>query len=239
VIISVGYRVNSARATQFRVWATNVLRKHLVDGYTFNEKRLRLVEHKYIELRKSVSLLENVLSLEGVAEETKGLIQVISSYSRALDILDDHDHERLSSPEGTTRIRFEMSYDEAHRIIETMRGKFGGSGFFGREKDISFKSSLNAVNQTFGGKDLYPTVELKAAHLLYFVTKNHSFVDGNKRIAAALFICFLQKNRLLLRKDGARCIDDNALVALTLLVASSRPAEKESIIRVILNLLCS
>ncbi len=237
MILSVGYRVNSRRGTQFRIWATNVLRKHLVDGYTVNEKRLRAAQEKYLELRRSISLLENVIGLDSVTDETKGLIKVISSYSRALDVLDDHDHERLSAPKGTAKVRFEMTYEEAAGIIEAMRVKFAGSNFFGREKDAGFKSSLSAVNQTFGGRDLYPTVESKAAHLLYFVTKNHSFVDGNKRIAAALFICFLQKNRLLLRKDGAKRNDDNALVALTLLVAASRPADKENVVKVVLNLI--
>lgn len=237
MIISVGYRVNSRRGTQFRIWATNVLRKHLVDGYTINESRLRAAEGKYAELCKSIRLLENVAGLEGIADETKGLIQVISSYSHALDVLDDHDHERLSTPEGTARVRFVLTYEEAQQIIRAMREKFSGSDLFGREKDSSFKGSLSAIHQTFGGKDLYLTVESKAAHLLYFVTKNHSFVDGNKRIAAALFICFLQRNRILFNRDGSKRIDDNALVALTLLVAASRPADKENVIKVILNLL--
>ena len=237
VIISVGYRVNSKRGTQFRIWATSILKKHLIDGYTINEKRLQIAEHKYKELQKSIKLVSNLISFEGIADETKGLIQVITEYSRALDILDDYDHQRLSIPKGTKRSKFELTYDEAIKIIEAMKNKFKDSSLVGQEKDSSFKSSIGAIYQTFGGQDLYPTVEEKSAYLLYFVTKNHSFVDGNKRIAAALFICFLQKNGILLHKDGSRRIDDNALVALTLMIAASKPSEKDSMIKVILNLL--
>jgi len=235
-IISVGYRVNSMQATQFRIWATKVLKQHLVDGYTINEKRLKLAEHKYLELQKSLKLLDNVILLD-VSDETRGLIHVITEYSRALDILDDFDHQRLSMPKGTTRSKFELTYEEARTIIEAMRRKFKDSKLVGQEKDQSFKSSLGAIYQTFNGKDVYLTVEEKAAHLLYFVTKNHSFVDGNKRIAAALFICFLQRNALLLCKDGSRRIDDTALVALTLMIAASKPAEKDTMIKVLRNLL--
>jgi len=236
-IISVGYRVNSKRGTQFRIWATNVLKKHLIDGYTINEKRLKSAQYKYQELQKSIKLLSNVIQLETVSDETKGIIQVITEYSRALDILDDYDHKRLSVPEGTRKAKFKLTYDRAKKIIETMKQKFKDSTLFGQEKDESLKSSLGAIYQSFGGKDVYPTVEEKAAHLLYFITKNHSFVDGNKRIAAALFIYFLQKNGILYRKDGSKRIDDNALVALTLMIATSKPEEKDVMIKVILNLL--
>lgn len=193
VIISVGYRVNSKQGTQFRIWATNVLRKHLVDGYTINEKRLKAGAHKYQELQKSLKLLGNVIRLESVSDEAKGLIQIITEYSRALDVLDDFDHERLSVPKGTVQTKYELTYEEAKTIIATMRKKFSDSSLVGQEKDASFKSSIGSVYQTFDGQDVYPTVEEKAAHLLYFVTKNHSFIDGNKRIAAALFVCFCRK----------------------------------------------
>lgn len=236
-IISVGYRVNSKQGTQFRIWATNVLRKHLVDGYTINEKRLKAAAYKYQELQKTLKLLGNVIRLESVSDEAKGLIQIITEYSRALDILDDFDHERLSVPKGTVQTKYELTYEEAKTIIAAMRKKFSGSSLVGQEKDASFKSSIGSVYQTFDGQDVYPTVEEKAAHLLYFVTKNHSFIDGNKRIAAALFVCFLQKNGILLRNDGTKRIDDNALVALTLMIAVSKPQEKDSMIKVILNLL--
>ncbi|MFH1283011.1 MAG: RhuM family protein [bacterium] len=236
-IISVGYRVNSKRGTQFRIWATNVLRKHLVEGYTINEKRLKAAEYKYLELQKSIKLIGNLISFEDIADETKGLIKVISEYSRALDILDDYDHQRLSVPKGTKRSKSELTYVEAKKIIETMKRRFKDSNLVGQEKDNSFKSSIGAIYQTFEGKDLYSTIEEKAAHLLYFVVKNHSFVDGNKRIAAALFVCFLQKNGILFQKDGSRIIDNNALVALTLMTAASRPAEKETMIKIIMNVL--
>ena len=237
VIISVGYRVNSKQGTQFRIWATHVLRKHLVAGYTLNEKRLKRVEAKYQELQKAVTLIGNIAAVEGLPQEARGIAQVIAEYSRALDILDDFDHERLPKPPGTKKAIFELTYEQAWKIIETMKGQFKDSALMGQEKDQGFKSSIRTIYQTFGGKDLYPTVQEKAAHLLYFVAKNHSFVDGNKRIAAALFVCFLQKNKLLHRPDKLKRIDDNALVALTLMIAASKPSEKEMMIKVVLNLL--
>jgi len=236
-IISVGYRVNSIRGTQFRIWATNVLRRHLVDGFTINEKRLKTQQNKINELQSAVRLLSNVALLEDVSVEAKGIVRIISEYTKALNILDDYDHQRLVSPKGTKKLKYKLTYEEARSIIEQMKKKFKDSALVGQEKDKSFQGSIGAVYQTFDGKDVYPTVEEKAAHLLYFVTKNHSFVDGNKRIAAALFICFLQKNGILLNKDGMKRIDDNALVALTLMIAASKPSEKEIMIKVILNLL--
>jgi prophage maintenance system killer protein/prophage antirepressor-like protein len=236
-IISVGYRVNSKRGTQFRIWATNVLRKHLVDGYTINEKRLKAQQNKIRELQDAVRLLGNIALLEGVSDEAKGIVQIIAEYSRALNILDDFDHQRLASPKGTKKSKYKMTYDEARNIIDQMRHKFRDSALVGQEKDKSFQGSIGAIYQTFDGKDVYPTIEEKAAHLLYFVTKNHSFVDGNKRISAVLFICFLQKAGILLDIDGRKRIDDNALVALTLMIAASKPSEKEIMIKVILNLL--
>jgi prophage maintenance system killer protein len=236
-IISVGYRVNSIRGTQFRIWATNVLRKHLVDGYTINEKRLKAQQNKIIELQNAVRLLGNVALLEGVSDEAKGIVQIIAEYSRALNILDDYDHQRLVSPKGTKKLKYKLTYEDARNIIEQMKMKFRDSALVGQEKDKSFQGSIGSIYQTFDGKDVYPTTENKAAHLLYFVTKNHSFVDGNKRIAAALFICFLQRNGILLGKNGNKRIDDNALVALTLMIAASKPSEKDIMIKVILNLL--
>jgi len=237
LIISVGYRINSARATQFRIWATNVLHKHLVDGYTINEKRLKLQADKINKLQDTVRLLANITQAEGISCEMKGIIQIIQEYSRGLEILDDFDHERLTVPVGTKKSKFKLTYEQAMVIIEQMKLKFHDSSLVGQAKDESFKSSLATIYQTFNGKELYSTIEEKAAYLLYFIVKNHSFVDGNKRIAAAIFICYLQRNGLLLRKNGAKRIDDNALAALTLMVASSRPAEKDVMIKVILNLL--
>ena len=236
-IISVGYRVNSKRGTQFRIWATNVLRQHLVAGYTINEKRLNVQQGKIKELQETVRLLNNLVLLESVSDEAKGIVQIIAEYSRALNILDDFDHQRLATPKGTKQTKYKMTYDEARNIIDQMKFKFKDSALVGQEKDKSFQGSIGAIYQTFDGKDVYATIEEKSAHLLYFVTKNHSFVDGNKRIAAALFICFLQQCGILLGKDGSKRIDDNALVALTLMIAASKPSEKDLMIKVILNLL--
>ncbi|MFC1567201.1 type II toxin-antitoxin system death-on-curing family toxin, partial [bacterium] len=165
-------------------------------------------------------LLGNVIGLESISDETKGFIQIITEYTKALEILDDYDHKSLSVPKGTKKSKFALTYEESKNIIELMKHKFKDSTLVGQEKDKSFKSSIAAIYQSFDEKDVYQTVEEKAAHLLYFVTKNYSFVDGNKRIAAALFICFLEKNGILLRSDGSKRIDDNALVSLTLMIAT-------------------
>lgn len=239
VIISVGYRVKSQKGTQFRIWATKILKEHLIDGYTINEKRLKIQEQKYQELKNAVTLIGNIVQIENLSSEAKGLAQVISEYTKALDILDDFDHQKLEIPKGKKRSKYKMTYEEAQAIIQTMKDKFKDSDIVGQEKDQSFKSSINAIYQSVGGKDAYPTIEEKAAHLLYFVTKNHSFIDGNKRIAAALFICFLERNGILYRKNGNQIIDNNALVALTLMIASSNPKEKDMMVKVILNLICS
>ncbi|MDD5503791.1 MAG: RhuM family protein [Candidatus Omnitrophica bacterium] len=238
VIISVGYRIKSKQGTLFRIWATRVLKQHLIEGYTINEKRLKRQEQKYFKLKNAVNLIGNVVQIENLSPEAKGLAQVISEYTRALDILDDFDNGRLKEPKGKKSGKYKMTYQEARAIIETMKEKFKDSDIVGQEKDQGFKSSLGAIYQSAGGKDAYPTIQEKAAHLLYFVTKNHNFVDGNKRIAAALFICFLKGNGILYRKDGSRIIDDNALVALTLMIAASNPKEKDVMVKVITNLIC-
>ncbi len=238
-IISVGYRVNSKKGTQFRIWANKILKNHIIEGYSINEKRLKATEQKYLELKKAVGLLSNIMSLEDMSDEIKGLITVISHYSNALDILDDYDHKKLSTPEGITTLKYELTYKDAINIVSELRKSFKSPALFGREKDKGLKSSLGALYQTFNGNDVYPTVQEKAANLIYFVVKNHSFIDGNKRIAAALFIYFLQRNDILLKKDGTQQIDNNALIALTLMIAASKSetSEKENIIKVILNLL--
>lgn len=239
VIISVGYRVNSKRGTQFRIWATNVLRQHLVEGYTLNEKLLREQAQKYQDLKKTVKLLQNVVHRKDElnSNEGLGLLQVISDYTYALDILDDYDHQRLTIKGTHKEELFRISYEGAKDAIQTLKEKFGSSDLFGREKDESFQSSLNTIYQTFGGEELYPSLEEKAANLLYFVVKNHSFSDGNKRIAAFLFVWFMEKNNLLYDENGYKRIADNALVALTLLIAESDPAEKETMVKVIVNLI--
>lgn len=231
MIISVGYRVNSKRGVQFRQWAARVLRDHLVRGYTVNEKRL-------VELRQSVRLVAAVLKQHEISgDEAKSLLRVVADFANALDLLDDYDHQRVTSVSGTPGAVMGISYDEAIRIIASLKKKFSASVHFGVEKDDSLKSSLAAVFQTAGGRDVYPTMEDKAANLLYFLVKNHSFVDGNKRIAAALFLWFLEKNSRLYRKDGGKSLADATLVAVTLMIATSRPAERKNILSIVTCLL--
>jgi prophage maintenance system killer protein len=238
IIISVGYRVNSKQGTQFRIWATNVLRQHIVEGYTLNEKRLKEQAQKYTDLKQTVRLLQNVIQRKELNnDESTGLLQVISDYTYALDILDDYDHQRLTIKGTHKKELFRITYRSAIAAIQTLKEKFGSSELFGREKDESFQSSLGTIYQTFGGQELYPSLEEKAANLLYFVVKNHSFSDGNKRIAAFLFVWFMEENNLLYDKDGHKRIADNALVALTLLIAESNPLEKDTMVKVIVNLI--
>ncbi len=231
VIISVGYRVKSKRGTQFRIWATSVLRDYVFKGYSANERRLK-------ELRQSLKLVGKVLNgYDVTSDQTKALLHVVTDYSRALDILDDYDHQRVPRAKGKIARAHGIDYDEEIRVIESLRTKFGAPELFGREKDASLSGSLAAVMQTFGGKDLYPSLQGKAAHLLYFLVKNHSFVDGNKRIAAALFLWFMEKNGLLYGKDGAKRVPDSALVAITLVIAESDPAEKEAVVNLTMSLI--
>ncbi|MAO48854.1 MAG: cytochrome C biogenesis protein CycH [Aequorivita sp.] len=232
VIISVGYRVNSKKGTQFRIWATNRLKEHLLKGYTINEKRLK-------QLQQTIQLVKRTSQQISSTDEAEGLMEVLSEYSRALDILDDYDHQKLSKEVTESAITFRIDYNEAIKAIEQLRVKFGGSSLFGNEKDQSFKSSIAVIDQTFDGKDLYPSIEEKAANLLYLVVKNHSFTDGNKRIAAWLFVWYLSKNRFLRNEDNSKKISNNTLVALTLMIAESNPAEKEMMIKVVINLMNS
>ena len=236
VIISVGYRVKSLRGTQFRQWATQVLREHLVKGYTIHEQRLRDEAAKLHDLRQTVDLLARTLTKQELVTETgKDVLGVITDYAYALALLDRYDHGTLTIEETTGKTLRVVAYAEAIGIVQAMKGEF--EGLFGIEKDQGFKSALGTIYQTFDGKELYPSVEEKAANLLYFVVKNHAFSDGNKRIAAALFIYFLAGNNILYRPDGSKRLADNALVALTLLIAESRPEEKETIVKVIVNLI--
>ena len=238
VIISVGYRVKSIQGTQFRIWATNILRKHLVDGYTINKQRIKEVESKYLELQKTINMLaSNVKTSNLVSEEAKGILQVIGRYSKALDILDRYDHQNLEAPKGKKKEIFKITYENAEEIIAVIQSEFKESSLVGREYKDSFKSVLKDIYQTFDGKELYSAVEEKAANILYLITKNHCFVDGNKRIAASVFVLYLQNNNILFDKSGLRRIDDNALVALTLMIAISKPQEKDTIVKIISNLL--
>ena len=236
IIISVGYRVKSQQGTRFRQWATKTLRDHLVKGYTLNQQRLQEQTEKLNDLRKTVTLLEQTIAQQEIGlEEAKGLLAVITDYAYALTTLDRYDHGTLSIGSTTQNSDYLLGYDEAISIVASMKGDFGG--LFGLEKDDGFKSALATIYQTFGGKELYPSVEEKAANLLYFVVKNHAFSDGNKRIAAALFVYFLGGCNCLYRPDGGKRLADNALVALTLLIAESRPEEKDTIVKVVVNLI--
>lgn len=238
VIISVGYRVKSLNGTRFRIWATDVLRKHLLDGYTLNQKLLKAKEEKFLSLQRAIALIESVKSRKPLEyQEAMGLLDVIRDYNRALVLLDDYDHGRVEVRGVSSGAVFRLTYELAYKAVQELKGGEHAGGLFGLEKDKSFQSSIESIYQTFSGKDLYPSAEEKAAHLLYFVVKNHSFVDGNKRIAAALFLWFLEKNRLLYRADGAKRLADNALVALTLMIAESAPADKDLIVRLVVNLI--
>lgn len=231
VIISVGYRVKSQRGTQFRIWATDVLRQHLVQGYTVHAQRLK-------ELNQAVRLVADVAHRRTLSgDEATALLEVVADYTYALEVLDDYDHQRVRLGEVSAGPAAVLSLDEARQVILRMGERFGATGLFGREKDEGLEGSLSAVMQTFDGQEVYPSLEEKAAHLLYFLVKNHHFVDGNKRIAAALFLWFLQKNLALYRADGGKRIADNALVAMTLLIAESRPDEKDVLTRVVVNLI--
>ncbi|HIJ80702.1 MAG TPA: cytochrome C biogenesis protein CycH [Desulfuromonadales bacterium] len=236
VIISVGYRVKSQQGTSFRQWATRMLREHIVKGYTVNEQRLREESAKLREMQQTVELLARTLTNQELVTETgRDVLAVITDYAYALALLDRYDHGTLAIDGTTGELRHAIDYDEGIAIVISMKGEF--DGLFGVEKDQGFKSALGAIYQTFDGKELYPSVEEKAANLLYFIVKNHAFSDGNKRIAAALFICFLSRNGILYRPDGGKRLADNALVALTLLIAESRPDEKDTIVKVIVNLI--
>src|SRR5512136_312982 len=236
VIISVGYRVKSQQGTRFRQWATQVLHEHVVKGYTVNEQRLLEESAKLHEMRRTVELLARTLTSQELVTDTgRDVLTVITDYAYALTTLDRYDHGTLAIEGTTGRLRHAIDYEEGIAIVNSMKGDF--DGLFGVEKDQGFKSALGAVYQTFDGKELYPSVEEKAANLLYFIVKNHAFSDGNKRIAAAMFICFLGRNDILYRPDGGKRLADNALVALTLLIAESRTDEKETIVKVIVNLI--
>ena len=236
VIISVGYRVKSQRGVQFRQWANNVLKDYLLKGYAVNEKIRR---NQISELRQLVQMVGRTLQNQPLLknDENQALFDIVVDYTYALDTLDDYDYQRLGVKETTQEEKFQATYDNAMQAIAALREKFGGSSLFGNEKDDSFKSSIGQIYQTFGGNDLYPSVEEKAAMLLYLVTKNHSFSDGNKRIAATLFLCFLNNNGILYREDGSKRIADNTLVALTLMIAESKPEEKDVMVKVVVNLI--
>lgn len=223
VIISVGYRVKSQRGVEFRKWANSVLRQYIMQGYAVNHNRIK-------ELGEVIRIMKRTQNSLDAGQ----VLAVIERYNTALDLLDDYDHQTMKRPEGSAAT-YVLSYEECCEVIDSMR--FGNeSVLFGNEKDDSFKGSIGNIYQAFNGQEMYPTLEEKAANLLYFVTKNHSFSDGNKRIAAAIFLYFLDKNSALF-DDGKKLIDDHTLVALTIMIAESKPEEKEMMISVIMNCL--
>ena len=236
VIISVGYRVHSKRGTAFRIWARKVIKEYLVKGYVVNE---RIRKEQLGELRQLVQVASRAINNQEVPQtvESQDLLNVVVDYTYALDTLDNYDYERLTIDKTTKQEKFHATYDNAMEEIGRLRDKFGGSALFGNEKDDSFKSSIGQIYQTFGGNELYPSVEEKAAMLLYLVTKNHSFSDGNKRIAATLFLWFLNNNGILYREDGSKRLADNTLVALTLMIAESKTEEKDVMVKVVVNLI--
>ena len=238
VIISVGYRVNSIKGTHFRQWATNILRQYLVQGFVLNEQRLRESARQLADLKRLVQLQGEVaVSQELTSDQSDALLRVLGDYARALDVLDQYDHQRLRVRGTASEEPFVLTYEAGLEAVDSLRSQFGGSALFGREKDASFQSSVRSIYQSFDGEDLYPSVEEKAANLLYFVVKNHSFSDGNKRIAAFLFVWFLDRNHCLYHPDGTRRLADNALVALTLLIAESKPEDKETMVTLVVNLI--
>jgi len=236
MIISVGYRVNSKRGVKFRQWANRILKQYLIKGFAIND---RIRQEQIGELRQLVQVVGRAITNQEVPDtiESQDLLNVVVDYSYALDTLDNYDYERLTIDDTTQEEPFHATYENAMQEIARLRDKFGGSALFGNEKDDSFKSSIGQIYQTFGGEELYPSVEEKAAMLLYLVTKNHSFSDGNKRIAATLFLWFLNNNGILYRTDGSKRLADNTLVALTLMIAESRTEEKDVMVKVVVNLI--
>jgi prophage maintenance system killer protein len=238
VIISVGYRVKSKQGTQFRIWANRVLKDYLVQGYSLNQQRLEAQQEKLAELKQAIALSARLIHNKNLSHsESRGILAILEKYSHALTVLDDYDHQRLQVVGTRTLALPRITYDEAMQQIRLWRSKENLGGLFGNEKDDSFKSSLETIYQTFDGKELYPSIEEKAANLLYFIVKNHSFTDGNKRIAAAIFVWFLERQNFLYNADDEKRVADNALVAFTLLIAESKPDEREIMVKVIINLI--
>ncbi len=238
MIISVGYRVNSKKGTQFRIWATKILRDHIVQGYTINHRRLELEASKYKELQVQLQTLKKVYENKKIHEaEAKGLIKIITDYADGLTLIDKFDRNKLEIPASSTHKVQKINYENAINDINTLRNELKVGELFGQEKDDGFKSSLQTIFQTFDGKDLYISVEEKAANLLYLIIKNHSFVDGNKRIGSFIFIRFLDLNGMLYNADATKRIEENALVAIALMIAQSDPKNKDLMVRLVVNLI--
>jgi len=236
-VLSVGYRVNSKRGTQFRIWASNVLKEYLKKGYALNEKLLSDREAELDTLKTSIHLLErSIIRQADQLDQAKTLVNIIADFSDGLEILDDYDNERLDVRGLTEKEAVVISYKECKRIIGQIKDEFN-SALFGKEKDHSFQGSIGQIYQTFDCSELYPSIEEKAAILLYLIVKNHSFIDGNKRIAAAIFLYFLNVNGILYRRDKTMLIDGNTLAAITLMIAESKPGEMETVKRIIMSIL--
>lgn len=243
-ILSIGYRINSKRGTQFRQWATQRLKDHLVKGYTLNEKRLQQMTHNMQQLEQAIKIFQQVGNPNQLsATEAKGLLEIITNYTHSFILLNQFDSNSLPEAKLNENITYEIEYNEAVKAITELKKqlikKKEASALFGNERDEAFGGILNSVVQTFGGDYLYKSIEEQAAHLLYFVIKNHPFTDGNKRIGAFLFVWFLEKNKHRFKKSGELKINDNALVALALLVAQSSPDDKEIMIKLVVNLIRS
>jgi prophage maintenance system killer protein len=238
VIISVGYRVKSQRGTQFRIWASNILTQYLIQGYALNQQKLQAQQEKLLDLKQAIALSSRLAHNKNLSiSESQGILSILERYSHALTVLDDYDHQRLQFSGLRSTLHAKIGYAEAIAQIHLWRKQEQLTELFGNEKDESFKSSLATIYQTFAGEELYPSIEEKAANLLYFIVKNHSFSDGNKRIAAAIFVWFLERHQYLYNAEGRKRIADNALVAFTLLIAESKPEERETIVKVIINLI--
>ncbi len=236
-ILSVGYRVNSKRGTQFRIWANRILKEHLVQGYTINQKRLKEQQDNILQLRESIQLVErSLLEQAETIDDARKVIKILAEFANGLQILDDYDHGNLETSGKTQKPAVVIDKQDFLTVVEAMRSDFDSS-VFGQPKDDSFDSSVGQIYQSFAGNELYPSIEHKAAMLLYLVVKNHSFIDGNKRIAAALFLYFLDRNGLLYNQAGQRIISDEGLAALTLLIAVSKPEEKDTMIKIALTVL--
>ncbi len=236
-IISVGYRVNSTKATQFRIWATKTLKNYLTEGYVINKNLMQQQKEKFITLQQTVDLLNrSLINQVETLKQAKDVSNILNNFVKGLNLLDDYDHQQLDKKGKSKRKAIKIKTQDFLKIIDKMKGDFT-SDVFAIPKDKSFESSVNQLYQTFGGQELYPTLEEKASMLLYMVVKNHSFVDGNKRIAASCFLYFLDRNNMLYDKTNKPIIDSATLFALTLLIAESNPKDKDIIMQVVISVL--
>ncbi len=239
MIISIGYRVNSRRATQFRIWATNILRAYLVEGYAINHRRLEEESRKLRDLRRHIKILQKVVDTEKLTlDQSKGLIRVITEYASGLELLHQVDNDSVKMPQKLSRKSVvAIKYTDALREIDNLRERLNSGELFGDERDRGLESSLKSIFQTFEGKDLYPSIEEKAANLLYLIIKNHPFIDGNKRIGSFMFLRFLHLNGILFRSDGTKLVEENAIVAIALMIAQSDRKDKDLMVKLVVNLI--